>query len=248
MTGAITRQTDDAGVCRITIDRADKRNALDHRLMAALADAVASADADGAVRVLLLDSPGPVFCAGADLANLRAGPPAGTDPGHAVLLALAAACKPVVAAVQGAAVGMGATMLLHCDAIYAAPRASIHMPFVELGLTPEGGATFLLPARMGAIRAARLLLATEPMGAEDAYVAGLVTQVVAAEILAETALAAARRLAGMPPEALARTKAMLRASDLLARMDAEQEVFRSMLGAPEFAQAVAAAQARLTRG
>lgn len=245
MTGSIDCHIDAEGVCRITINRPEKRNSLTHPLMQDLADAVEAAEADERARAILLNSPGPVFCAGADLSNLQNGPPPGEDPGHTALKALAGAAKPLVAAVQGAAVGMGATMLLHFDAIYAAPNATIRMPFVELGLTPEGGATFLLPVRIGAIRAAQLLMATEPMTAQDAWRTGLVTQVVEPEALAEAALAAAQRLAAMPPAALRRTKAMLRKADLLARMDGEQEIFRDMLQGSEFADAVAAARSRL---
>lgn len=234
------------GVARITIDRADKRNALTHPMMQALADAVHAADADPQVRALLLDSTGKTFCAGADLANLSDNPPDGAhDPGHVALLALASARKPIVAAVQGAAIGMGATLLLHCDAIYAAPEASLRMPFVELGLTPEAGATFLLPRRIGHVAAARLMLLAEAVAAAEALAMGLVTAVVAAHDLPDVAAAAAARLAAVPPHALATTKAMMVGPDLLARMDAEQDVFRAMLRLPEFADRIARLRAAI---
>ncbi|MBV9840039.1 MAG: enoyl-CoA hydratase/isomerase family protein [Sphingomonadaceae bacterium] len=246
MTGSIDSHVDDDGVARITINRPEKRNALTHALMQALGDAVLAAEEDGAVRAILVGSPGPVFCAGADLGNLADSPPdADRDPGHRALILLATARKPLVAAVQGAAVGMGATMLLHFDAVYAAPEASLRMPFVELGLTPEAGATFLLPARIGHVAAARLMLLAEPVPAVDALRIGLFTAVVAADELAEAALGAARRLAAMPPIALVRTKAMMRWPDLEAHMDAEQAVFRALLSGREFIEGVAARQARL---
>jgi enoyl-CoA hydratase/carnithine racemase len=229
------------GVARITIDRPDKRNALTHAMMQALGDAVLAAEADNAARAILLDSAGSVFCAGADLANLAESPPdADHDPGHRALMILAGARKPLVAAVQGAAIGMGATMLLHFDAIYAAPEASLRMPFVELGLTPEAGATFLLPTRIGHLAAARLTMLAEAVPAADALAMGLVTAVVPGNELGDAAMQAARRLAMMPPLALARTKAMMRDSDLAARMEAEQAVFRSMLGGREFTEGMAA--------
>lgn len=244
--GRIISQTDAHGVCRIVLDRPEKRNALTQPLMQALCDAVRDADADPAVRSILLSSQGQVFCAGADLGNLEHSPPeAHDDPGHRALLALAAAAKPLVAAVQGAAVGMGATMLLHMDAVYATPAVSLRMPFVELGLTPEGGATFLLPARIGYLAAARLTMLAEAMTAQEAQSAGLLTAIVDEGTLEETAYAAALRLAHMPPVALAKTKAMLRWPGLAAAMDAEQEAFRATLRGEEFAQAVAAAQQRI---
>lgn len=233
------------GVRRITVDRAPKRNALTRAMMQALCDLFLEADADDDVRAILLDTTGPVFCAGADLDGLAGSPlSAADDPGHQCLLAMAGARKPVVAAVQGAAVGMGATMLLHCDLVFAGPRASLRTPFVELGLTPEGGATFLLPA-IGHARAARLLMLAEALNAQEAKEAGLVTQVVAEDALIERASAAAARLAAMPPIAMARTKAMLRAPDLIAIMDAEQVGFRESVAGSEFRQAVDAARARL---
>lgn len=246
MSGSIGWRVEEGGIARITIDRATKRNALTHAMMQALGDAVLAAEADDRVRVILMDSPGQVFCAGADLGNLLESPPeAARDPGHRALMLLAAARKPLVAAVQGPAIGMGATMLLHFDAVYAAPEASLRMPFVELGLTPEGGATFLLPARIGHVAAARLMLLAQPVSAADALAMGLVTAVVPAGKLAETALGGAHRLAALPPGAIAQTRAMMRTPDLAARMDREQEIFRARLVDREFLDGVVALQDRL---
>jgi len=236
---------DEAGVRRIVIARPEKRNALTRPMMQALADAVAAAEADDQVRAVLLTSEGGLFCAGADLDGLASGPLDEVDPGHAFLLNLAAARKPLAVAVQGAAVGIGATMLLHFDLVFAAPAASLRMPFIDLGVTPEAGSTFILPAMMGRAQASKLLLLGEALSAADALACGLVTEIVAPERLAERAVEAARKLAAKPPQAMAITKDLMRAPKLLALMDAEQAVFRERLKSDEFRAAVDAMRQRI---
>ena len=248
MNEAIRISDEGGGVRRITIDRAEKRNALTRPMMQALCDAVTEAEAADGVRVLLFDSPGPIFCAGADLDGLSGEPlTPQTDPGHQFLMALARARKPLVAAVQGPAVGVGATMLLQFDLIYAAPAMRLRMPFIDLGLTPEGGATVLMPQLLGLRGAARMLMLGEDMDAGQALASGMINEIVEADQLAARAEAAAHTLASKPPVALARTKGMLRSPALLTAMDAEQAVFQEMIRGPEFQAAVAAAKARIAK-
>jgi enoyl-CoA hydratase/carnithine racemase len=207
--GHINVEDLDGGVRTIEIDRPDKRGALTTPMMRDLAEQVAVSDREAAVRAVLLCSTGPAFCAGADLTALSGAAPV-DDPGARVLEVLAHMTTPVVAAVQGAAVGMGATMLLHCDVVYATSHASLRMPFLQLGLTPEGGATVLLPHALGPARAKRLLMLGEPMTAAEAHATGLWTEVVPGEELRARAEAAARTMAQLPASAFAVTKQLLR--------------------------------------
>lgn len=241
---------DDAdGVRRVRIDRPDKRNALTRPMMQALGDAFADAERDPSVRAILLDSVGPVFCAGADLDGLAGEPlTPDADPGHRFLMTLGRAEKPLVAAIQGPAVGIGATLLLHFDLLYAAPEALLRAPFVDLGLTPEGGATILLPGRIGHARAARFLMLCDAMSADQALAAGVITEVVPAGTLADHAEDAARRIAAKPPQALAATKRMLRPAGLSAAMDEEQLVFQERMRSDEFRAQIERAQRRMTTG
>lgn len=236
------------GLRRVTINRAEKRNALTRPMMQALCDAVTDAEADDSVRVLLFDSPGPIFCAGADLDGLSGAPlTPETDPGHQFLMALARARKPLVAAVQGPAVGVGATMLLQFDLIYATPSMRLRMPFIDLGLTPEGGATVLMPQLLGLRGAAGMLMLGEDMDAEQALASGMINEIVEPNQLSARTEAAARKLASKPPVALARTKSMLRSPALLTAMDEEQVIFQEMIRGPEFHAAVEAAKARIAK-
>jgi enoyl-CoA hydratase/carnithine racemase len=245
-TPEIRTADDGCGVRRITIDRPAKRNALTRAMMRALGDAFAAGEADPSVAVMQLESVGEVFCAGADLDGLAGDPlTAEADPGHRLLLILAGATKPLVAGVQGGAVGVGVTMLLHFDLVYAAPRTTFRTPFVDLGLTPEGGSSFLLPAIMGYARAAPLLLLGEAITAAQALAAGFITDVVPADALAERCAGAARRLAAKPPQALRITKSMMGRADLLAAMDAEQDTFRERMISQEFRDAIEAMRLRV---
>ena len=198
MSESIAIIEDIAGVIEIHIDRPDKKNALTapmyHAMTAALADASARAD----IAVVLFTANGDAFCAGNDLKDFMAGPEGGAAA-FAFIRAIAAFDKPIVAAVQGLAVGVGTTMLLHCDLIYAAPDARFIMPFVNLGLVPEAGSSLLAPAPLGHAKAAAMLMLGEPMDAEAADRAGLVTAVVPADGLLAHARAQARILVAKPP-------------------------------------------------
>ena len=241
MSESIAIIEDIAGVIEIHIDRPDKKNALTapmyHAMTAALADASARAD----IAVVLFTANGDAFCAGNDLKDFMAGPEGGAAA-FAFIRAIAAFDKPIVAAVQGLAVGVGTTMLLHCDLIYAAPDARFIMPFVNLGLVPEAGSSLLAPATLGHAKAAAMLMLGEPMDAEAADRAGLVTAVVPAEGLLAHARAKARILVAKPPQALATTRRLMKGDPaaLTARIEEEAGLFRDTLRSAEAQEAFAA--------
>ncbi|MDP2639165.1 MAG: enoyl-CoA hydratase-related protein, partial [Betaproteobacteria bacterium] len=184
------------GIARIEIDRPDKKNALTAAMYQAMADAIHAAEADSSVRVLLIHGKPGLFTAGNDLQDFLDHPPRDDQrPVFQFLYAISQAQKPIVAAVAGAAVGIGTTMLLHCDLVYAAPNARLQLPFVNLGLVPEAASSLLLPALVGYQRAAKLLLLGEPFSAQKAKEIGLVTDVVPEDRLFDTAMAQAKKLA-----------------------------------------------------
>jgi enoyl-CoA hydratase/carnithine racemase len=240
------RLADGDGVRRVTIDRPSKRNALTRPMMRILADAFAEADRDPGVSAILLDATGNFFCAGADLAGLSSGVLSKEDdPGYDLIVQLAKSRKPLICAVQGPAVGMAVTMLLHFDLVFAAQGATFQTPFSELGLTPEGGSSFLLPGLMGVARAARLLLLGETVDARSALASGLISEIVDAQKIAARARSAAVALACKPPLALAQTKNMMRGGDLIEKLDHEQAIFRRAMEGDEFRDAVAQALEKL---
>lgn len=239
--------TDAEGVRTITLNRADKRNALTAAMYAAMADAMASADADGQ-RVILFQGAGGFFTGGNDIGDFLANPPQGQDaPVFRFLANLATSPLPLVAAVDGMAVGIGTTMLFHCDLVYASPEARLHVPFIDLGLVPEGGSSILMPRTMGHGQAARMLMLGEPLTAEEALANGVLAGIVPASDLAAHALAKARALAAKPAGAMRETKALLRpnAAEVLGVIAKEAEIFAKRLRSPE---AIAAFQAFMTKG
>lgn len=231
-------------VARITLDRPDKKNAITAEMYVQLAAALAAADADASVRVILLSGSKDCFTAGNDLADFLERPPSGTgSPTWRFLEVLPALAKPVVAAVAGPAVGVGTTLLLHCDLVYAAQTARFQLPFVSLGIVPELGSTYLLPLLAGYQRAAELLLLAQPFDAHKALSIGLITEVVEPEALLATAEKAAARLAELPPESLRLTKRLMKASyaELVRRtIDEEGRIFRERLHSPEAKEALRA--------
>jgi enoyl-CoA hydratase/carnithine racemase len=235
------------GICELRFNRPEKRNAITFAMYEALARELRAALTDDAVRVVLLCGAGASFSAGNDLNDFVSGPE--FTPAHpvmAVLRTLATFGKPLVAAVHGATVGIGVTMLLHCDLVVAAHGTQLIMPFVALGLVPEAGSSLLVPRLVGQQRAAELLLLGEPLDAERAQRLGLVNRVVEEARLLEEARALTQRLAQQPPEALRATKRLLRGdpAELLARIEAEVQVFASRLGSAEFRAQVRAVLAR----
>lgn len=234
------------GVLLVGINRPDKRNALTVAMYAELGDALERAETDSTVRVVLLHGHETAFCAGNDLADFRDRPPAvpGEErPVSRFLRLISTASKPIVAAVTGPAVGVGTTMLLHCDLVYAGQGARLQLSFVNLGLVPEAASSLLLPAGLGHQRAAELLLLGEPFDGARAHELGIVTAVVPDEELFATALAAARKLAAKAPVAVQLTKQLMKRAgtdDVAQRMAAENEIFAERLASDEAAEALAA--------
>jgi enoyl-CoA hydratase/carnithine racemase len=231
------------GIRLVTIDRPERRNALDRTTYAGLTTAFEAAGADAAVGAVVLTGAGGCFTAGNDLKDFQDVETGGDSPGLTFLKALRACPKPVVAAVEGHAVGIGTTLLLHCDLAYAGDGARFRLPFTALGLSPEGGSSYLLPLVAGAKRAAELLMLGEPFTAADAASAGLVSAAVPAGAALETALAKARALAALPRASVAATKRALRRGydDSVARAMAEEaEVFHALRRGPEAQAAFAA--------
>jgi enoyl-CoA hydratase/carnithine racemase len=225
------------GVCELRFDRPEKRNAITHRMYQALAAGLHAAEADEAVRVVLLSGAGASFCAGNDLNDFVNGPPfSSAHPVMDVLRALATFDKPLLAAVHGPTVGIGVTMLLHCDLVVAAQGTQLIMPFVALGLVPEAGSSLLLPRLVGQQRAAELLLLGESLDAAAAEQLGLVNRVVEPDQLLDEARALAQRLVRQPAEALRATRRLLRGdtAELRARIEAEAQVFGARLKSAEF--------------
>ncbi len=230
-------------VLELRLTRPGKKNAITAAMYSALADGVATAHADDGVRAVLISAEGAAFTAGNDLQDFLDNPPQGSDsPVFRFLHGLAEADKPVVAAVQGLAIGIGTTMLLHCDLVVAADDTSLKMPFVDLALVPEAASSLLVPRTIGHARAAEMLMLGDAIDAPTALAWGLVNRVVPAGSERAEAMRLAVRLAEKPPEALRLTKRLLRDDDagVAARMDREGGHFADQLRSPELKAAIAA--------
>jgi len=230
-------------VLHLRLDRLEKKNALTRGMYLGMVDAVRQAEADPAVRVLLITGSEECFTAGNDLADFANAQPGESSPAILYLEALAAAQKPVIAAVGGVAVGIGTTMLLHCDLVYATTDARFQLPFVNLGLCPEAGSSVLLPGLMGHRRAAELLFLGEPFSAERARDLGIVNAVVQANELLAAAKTKAQALAEKPPSALRVTKSLLKqpvTPAVAEAMKRETGQFAALLQGPEAKEAMAA--------
>jgi enoyl-CoA hydratase/carnithine racemase len=232
------------GVLRIEIDRPDKKNALTAAMYQAMADAIKAAEADSKVRAVLIHGKADLFTAGNDLQDFLDNPPRDDHrPVFQFLYGISQAQKPIVAAVAGAAVGIGTTMLLHCDLVYAAPNARLQLPFVNLGLVPEAASSLLLPALVGYQRAAELLLLGEPFTAQKGKEIGLVTEVVPEDQLFDIAMAQAKKLAGKPAASLRLTKQLMKqgqAAAVAQRIKLESDHFGERLASPEAKEAFSA--------
>jgi len=219
----------------LSFNRPTKMNALTRDMYGRLAAGLNEAAGDFSVRAVVITSEGGHFTAGNDIVDFMDNPPTGESSEVATFLAaLLNFPKPLIAAVKGNAVGVGTTMLLHCDVVVAAPSANFSMPFVTLGLVPEAGSTFLFPALVGYQRAARIFMTGESFSANDALEMGLIAQVNS------DALAAARKIAEQiaeqPPQAMINTKALLKARNhdsVAAVMKAEFEIFALALQSDE---------------
>ncbi|MBP6617360.1 MAG: enoyl-CoA hydratase, partial [Burkholderiaceae bacterium] len=226
----------EAGVTTITLNRVDKKNSITAAMYATMADALDQAQADAAVRVVLLQGDVTIFSAGNDIGDFLNKPPAGEQsPVFRFLHGIAAFPKPIVAAVCGPAVGIGTTMLLHCDLVYAGDNAAFSLPFVNLGLCPEAASSLLLPQMFGYHRAAEALLLGEPFMAEAALEIGLVNRIVPPTEVNAMAQTQARKLAAKPLTSLVETKRLMKkgqAVQVAQQMDEEGAVFGRMLREP----------------
>jgi enoyl-CoA hydratase/carnithine racemase len=234
----------DAGITTITLNRVEKKNSFTQSMYAACADALDAARDDAAVRVVVFQGDATVFSAGNDIGDFLGAPPKTQDaPVFRFLRALAAFPKPIIAAVCGPAVGIGTTMLFHCDLVYAGDNAAFSMPFVNLGLCPEAASSLLVPQMMGYHRAAEALLMGEPFMAEAALEVGLANRVVPPTEANAVAQAQARKLAAKPIASLIETKRLLKKGQMeqvLARIDEEAVSFGRMLGEPSAKEAFTA--------
>ena len=237
-------QHTDAGVMTLTFHRVDKKNSITRAMYTALAEGVEQAAADPAVRVLLIQGHETIFSAGNDIGDFLHQPPSGVDsPVFRFLRAIATIEKPVVAAVAGPAVGIGTTLLFHCDLVYAGDNAAFSMPFVNLGLCPEAASSLLVPRMFGYHRAAEALLLGEPFFAEAAQEVGLVNRVLPPTEVNGYAQAQAKKLAAKPLSSLVETKRLMKKgqqAEVMAAMAEEGQSFGRMLREPAAREAFSA--------
>lgn len=232
----------DGSVLQLTINRPDRRNALDIATYHALADQLRQATEDSGLSAIILSGTGQHFTAGNDLHDFQADRPEGDSAGMTFLRALIATDVPVIAAVEGYAIGIGVTLLQHCDFVYVARNATLRIPFVALGLCPEGASSLLLPRLAGARKASQWLLQGKPFSADEAQDAGLATAVTEPGDALAMAKQTAAALSAQPREALRLTKSMLKRADRAAITEAlefEATQFRARLKTQEAQDAFA---------
>ena len=232
-------------ILTITLARPERRNAITVAMYATLADAIERASTDPTIRVITVRGEGQDFAAGNDLADFLQAAPRGDEdiPVWRLLRALARCETPLIAAVHGNCVGIGTTMLLHCDLVIADETARFSMTFVDLALVPEAASSLLFPRLAGRRRAARYLLLAEPFGAEEALDIGLASHVVPAGDLEKTLDRLSAALLAKPPEALRLTQRLLRLGtrdEVLERMKREGSEFAERLASPEVKEAITA--------
>jgi enoyl-CoA hydratase/carnithine racemase len=234
----------ESGVMTITLNRVDKKNSITAAMYGAMADALVQAEADPAMRAVVLQGHETVFSAGNDIGDFLNQPPATAEsPVYRFLHGIAGFSKPLIAAVCGPAVGVGTTMLFHCDLVYAGDNAAFSMPFVNLGLCPEAASSLLVPQMFGYHRAAEALLLGEPFFAEAALEVGLVNRIVPPTEVNGVAQRAARKLALKPLSSLIETKRLMKqgqAPQVAARMAEEGASFGRMLREPAAREAFGA--------
>jgi enoyl-CoA hydratase/carnithine racemase len=229
------------GVAVIEIARPEKKNALTQAMYTAMAEAIVAADADAAVRALLITGQPGIFTSGNDLEDFMQRPPASEEsPVFRFMKALAECGKPVVAAVTGGAIGIGTTMLLHCDLVYVSDEARLAMPFVGLGLVPEYASSLLIPQRVGHAKAAELLLLGEPFNGERAVEMGIANAVLPAAEVVNHARRMAERFNALPPGAVRESKALMRRGQkalVQETIEVEAGIFATRLRSPEAMEA-----------
>jgi enoyl-CoA hydratase/carnithine racemase len=235
------------GVLTLTINRPEKKNALTQAMYQALGDAIDGAADDKDVRCVLIQANGDIFTAGNDLGDFAAANAGDTtanearEGGNPLLAALGRAKTPLVAAVHGRAVGVGVTMLLHCDLVYVAEDALLTTPFVNLALVPEAASSMLLPARVGHARAFAMFVLGEAVDGKTAAAWGIANAAVPAGELRAKARAAAEAVAARPASSVAITKALMRDNEAIAaKMNIEGQHFAAQLKSPEAKEAFAA--------
>jgi enoyl-CoA hydratase/carnithine racemase len=250
MTGDVLVSRDGA-VLRLAFNRPQKKNALTGDMYRTLIAAVEEAARDPAIGAILFEGKGGIFTAGNDIADFLTATEKEEEIPALEFIRLVARCEtPLVAAVDGVAIGIGTTLLFHCDLVYATPAALFRMPFVDLGLVPEAGSSLLVPQRVGLQKAAQWLLLGEKFDAEEARLFGLVNEIAAAERLDELALSRARALATKPRNALAETRRLIRGDRdaLIMRIEEEARAFATALRSEEARAAFAAFLEREKRG
>jgi enoyl-CoA hydratase/carnithine racemase len=232
------------GVMTLTLNRVDKKNSLTQAMYGAIADALARATGDDAVRAVVIQGHETIFSAGNDIGDFLNRPPSSAEaPVQQFLRGIATFPKPLIAAVCGPAVGVGTTMLFHCDLVYAGDNAAFSMPFVNLGLCPEAASSLLVPQMMGYHRAAEALLLGEPFMSETAMEVGLVNRIVPPGEANALAQAQARKLAAKPLSSLMATKRFMKQGQMalvLERIAEESATFGQMLQAPAAREAFGA--------
>lgn len=232
------------GVLTITFNRLEKKNALTAMMYQTMVDAIKDAEDDASVRVILFVGKPQIFSAGNDIEDFFKNPPnSQSSPVFQFLWQISHATKPLVAAVAGAAVGIGTTMLLHCDLVYAADNARFSMPFSQLGLCPEAASSLLLPQLAGYQRAAEKLLLGEAFDAAEAHAMGLVNKILPAEELLAFAQGQAAKLAALPTASIRISKQLMKSAYTAAteaQMTQEISHFSAMLNAPEAKEAFTA--------
>jgi enoyl-CoA hydratase/carnithine racemase len=232
------------GVATIEIARPEKKNAITQAMYRQMAEALDAAVADNAVRAVLLTGQPGIFTSGNDIEDFMQRPPSSTEsPAFVFMKALMGCDKPVVAAVTGAAIGIGTTMLLHCDFVFVSDEARLAMPFVSLGLVPEFGSSLIVPQLMGNVRAAEKLLLGDPFTGADAVEVGIANAVLPAAEVAPHARRVAERFNGLPPGAVRETKRLMRRARTAAALETigvEGSAFAARLQSPEAKEAFSA--------
>jgi enoyl-CoA hydratase/carnithine racemase len=236
----------DNGILSITFNRPEKKNAITAAMYQTMADALRDAETDPAVRAILISGRPEAFTAGNDLEDFMKHAPAIAGEGiegrsvYQFMQALSACSKPVVAAVSGVAVGIGTTLLMHCDLIYLADNAKLVLPFTQLGLCPEFASSMLLPQIAGYPRAAEKLMLGEAFSAQEAFEMGLASRVLPVDELLPFAQAQAAKLVALPASSIRATKRLMkehRNAAIAEKMQSENKFFAAMLTAPEAREA-----------
>ncbi|MFT6452384.1 MAG: enoyl-CoA hydratase/carnithine racemase [Halocynthiibacter sp.] len=229
-------------VMTITLNRPERKNALTRDMYGAIADALAEADANKDIRAIVITGTGDAFTSGNDIGDFTQKPPEGKQPVTRFLENISTAQTPILAAVNGIAVGVGLTMLLHCDLVFASKDARFKAPFTSLGLVPEAASSLLLPNAVGMAWANDILIAGRLLSADDALSAGLASRIYAPDELLEETQKVAATIAALAPSGVLQTKALIRANRkaVSEKMQIEGEIFAAQLQSAEFKEAAMA--------